>query len=159
MGIAPRRKLRVVYGIVGCLFGLGIFLGALIISAHDVLETAFLFLGICFVATVLASRRPVGTLLLGILIPSLGIGTGYDVSKAAGLMLAFMAGSVWSSLVMLPSPETAPDPQVRARLASMRPRHVKTYAVLLGLTAATAIFVGHYFDIPIQDGLPPPRCW
>lgn len=31
---------------------------------------------------------------------------------------------------------------------AMRPRHVKTYGVLLGLTAATAIFVGHYFDIP-----------
>jgi Fusaric acid resistance protein-like len=148
MGIAPRRKLRLVYGIVGCLFGLGILLGALIIKAHDIFETALLFLAICFVATLLASRRPVGTLLLGILIPSLGIGTGYSTSKAAGLMVAFMAGSLWSSLVMLPWPETKPDPQVRARLAAMRPRHVKTYGVLLGLTAATAIFVGHYFDIP-----------
>jgi Fusaric acid resistance protein-like len=148
MGIAPRRKLRVVYGIVGCLFGLGILVGALIINAHDVFETAFLFLGICFLATLVASTRPVGTLLLGILIPSLGIGTGYEISKAAGLMLAFMAGSVWSSLVMLPWPEAKPDPQVRARLTAMRPRHVKTYGVLLGLTAATAIFVGHYFDIP-----------
>jgi Fusaric acid resistance protein-like len=148
MGIAPRRKLRVVYGIVGCLFGLGILVGALIINAHDIFETAFLFLGICYVATVLAAMRPVGTLLLGILIPSLGIGTGYSTSKAAGLMLAFMAGSLWSALVMLPWPETKPDPQVRARLTAMRPKHVKTYGVLLGLTAATAIFVGHYFDIP-----------
>lgn len=48
MGIAPRRKLRLVYGVVGCLFGLGIFLGALIINAHDVFETAILFLVICF---------------------------------------------------------------------------------------------------------------
>ena len=148
MGIAPRRKLRLVYGIVGCLFGLGIFLGALIINAHDIFETAFLFFGICFLATVVASKRPVGTLLLGILIPSLGIGTGYNISKAAGLMVAFMAGSLWSSLVMMPWPESAPDPHVRERLAAMRPRHVKTYGVLLGLTAATAIFVGHFFDIP-----------
>jgi Fusaric acid resistance protein-like len=148
MGIAPRRKLRLVYGIVGCLFGLGILVGALIINAHDIFETAFLFLAICYVATILASQRPVGTLLLGILIPSLGIGTGYTTSKAAGLMVAFMAGSLWSSLVMLPWPESKPDPEVRARLAAMRPRHVKTYGVLLGLTAATAIFVGHYFDIP-----------
>jgi hypothetical protein len=148
MGIAPRRKLRLVYGIVGCLFGVGILLGALIISAHEVFETAFLFLVICFVATILASKRPVGTLLLGILIPSLGIGTGYTISKAAGLMFAFMAGSVWSSLVMLPWPESPPDAQVRARLTAMRPKHVKTYGVLLGLTAATAIFVGHFFDIP-----------
>jgi hypothetical protein len=148
MGIAPRRRLRLVYGIVGCLFGLGILLGALIINAHDIFATALLFFGICFVATILASMRPVGTLLLGILIPSLGIGTGYGISKAAGLMVAFMAGSVWSSLVMLPWPESPPDPQVRVRLAAMRPKHVKTYGVLLGLTAATAIFVGHFFDIP-----------
>jgi hypothetical protein len=148
MGIAPRRKLRVIYGIVGCLFGLGIVLGSLIINAHDIFETAFLFLIICFLATALASRWPVGILLLGILIPSLGIGTGYTTSKAAGLMVAFMAGSIWSCLVMLPWPESTPDPQVGARLAAMRPSHVKTYGVLLGLTAATAIFVGHYFDIP-----------
>jgi hypothetical protein len=148
MGIAPRRKLRVVYGIVGCLFGLGILLGALIINAHDIFETAFLFFAICFLATLLASTRPAGTLLLGILIPSLGIGTGYTTSKAAGLMVAFMAGSLWSALVMLPWPESKPDEHVRARLAAMRPKHVKTYGVLLGLTAATSIFVGHFFDIP-----------
>jgi uncharacterized membrane protein YccC len=63
-------------------------------------------------------------------------------------MVAFMAGSLWSSLVMLPWPESKPDPDVRARLAAMRPKHVKTYGVLLGLTAATSIFVGHFFHIP-----------
>jgi hypothetical protein len=148
MGIAPRRKLRLVYGIVGCLFGVGILLGALIIRSHSTLGTAVLFFVICFAATVLASLRPVGTLLLGILIPSLGVGTGYTVSKAAALTLAFMAGSIWSSLVMLPWPEFRPDKHVRERLAAMRPRHVKTYGALLGLTAATSISVGHVFDIP-----------
>ena len=148
MGIAPRRRLRLVYGVVGCLFGLGILLGSLIINAHDIVETAVLFFGICYVATILASLRPVGTLLLGILLPSLGVGTGYATSKAAGLMVAFMAGSIWSSVVMLPWPESKPDENVRARLAAMRPKHVKTYGALLGLTAATSIFIGHFFDIP-----------
>ena len=64
---------------------------------------------ICFLATILASLSPVGPLLLGILIPSLGVGTGYHTSEAAGLMVAFLAGSVWSSLVMLPWPESALD--------------------------------------------------
>jgi uncharacterized membrane protein YccC len=63
-------------------------------------------------------------------------------------MLAFMAGSIWSSLVMLPWPESTPAPDVGARLAAMRPRHVKTYGVLLGLTAATSISIGHVFKIP-----------
>jgi hypothetical protein len=148
MGIAPRRKLRLVYGVVGCLFGLGIFLGALIISSRSTAETAVLFFAVCFSATILASLRPVGTLLLGILIPSLGVGTGYTTSKAAALMVAFMAGSIWSSLATLPWPEFSPDKHVRERLAAMRPSHVKTYGVLLGLTAATSIVVGHVFDIP-----------
>jgi hypothetical protein len=148
MGIAPRRKLRLVYGIVGCLFGLGILLGASIINSHSTAETALLFFGICFSATILASLRPVGTLLLGILIPALGVGTGYTTSKGAALMVAFMAGSIWSSIAMLPWPEFSPDEHVRERLSAMRPKHVKTYGVLLGLTAATSIVVGHVFDIP-----------
>jgi hypothetical protein len=41
MGIAPRRKLRIVYGVVGCLFGVGIVLGALIINANDIFERRF----------------------------------------------------------------------------------------------------------------------
>jgi hypothetical protein len=148
MGIAPRRKLRAIYGVVGCLFGLGILVGAIIASTHNTFETALLFFLICFGATVLASLRPAGALLLGILIPSLGVGSGYNISKAAGLMIAFMAGSIWSCLVMLPVHEFAPSPDVRSRLLAMQPRHAKTYGVLLGLTAATAIAVGHVFDIP-----------
>jgi len=148
MGIAPRRKLRLVYGVVGCLFGLGILIGALIINSRSTVEAAVLLFVICFAATVLASLRPAGTLLLGILVPALGVGTGYTISKAAALMVAFMAGSIWSSLAMLPRPEFSPDKNIAERLRAMRPRHVKTYGVLLGLTAATSIVVGHIFNIP-----------
>jgi hypothetical protein len=54
----------VLYGIVGCLFGFGIFVGALIVNAREVFATAVLFFAICFAATILASKRPVGTVLL-----------------------------------------------------------------------------------------------
>ena len=148
MGIAPRRRLRVVYGIVGCLFGLGIFLGALIFNSYDLVATALVFFVVCFGATVLASLRPAGGVLLGILIPALGVGTGYTIADAAGLMAAFIAGSLWSCLVMLPVREFQPEGNVAERLSAAQPRHVKTYGVLLGLTAATAILVGHAFDIP-----------
>src|SRR4051812_13239862 len=75
LGFAPQRRMRIVFGIVGCLFGLGIFLGALIIDTHNIVETSVLFVVICFVATVLAAKRPAGGVLLNTLIPSLGIGT------------------------------------------------------------------------------------
>ena len=148
MGIAPRRRLRVVFGIVGCLFGLGVFLGALIFNSYDLVATALVFFVVCFGATVLASSRPAGGVLLGILIPALGVGTGYTIADAAGLMAAFIAGSLWSCLVMLPVREFQPEGNVAERLAAAQPPHAKTYGVLLGLTAATAILVGHTFDIP-----------
>jgi hypothetical protein len=148
MGIAPSRRHRLIYGVVGCLFGVGVFLGSLIATWHSVYLTAAIFLVVCYVATLLASRRPVGGLLLSIVVPSLAVGTGYTRSDAFGLMLAFMLGSLWSSLVMLPWSEFHPDPQVTARLKALQPDHVKTYGMLLGLTAATAILAGHVTHNP-----------
>jgi hypothetical protein len=148
LGIAPTRKRRLIYGVVGCLFGLGVLLGSLIATWHDVYLTAAIFLVVCYVATLLASRRPVGGLLLSIVVPSLAVGTGYTRSDAFGLMLAFMLGSLWSSLVMLPWHEFQPDRQVTARLEALQPDHVRTYGVLLGLTAATAILAGHVTHNP-----------
>ena len=59
-----------------------------------------------------------------------------------------MLGSVRSSLVMLRWPEFEPDPQIAARLKALQPEHVRTYGVLLGLTAATAILCGHVTHNP-----------
>jgi hypothetical protein len=148
LGIAPTRKRRLIYGVVGCLFGVGVMLGSLIATWHGVYLTAAIFLVVCYVATLLASRRPVGGLLLSIVVPSLAVGTGYGRSDAFGLMLAFALGSVWSSVVMLRWPEFEPDPQVAVRLQALQPEHVRTYGVLLGLTAATAILSGHVTQNP-----------
>jgi hypothetical protein len=148
LGIAPTRKRRLIYGAVGCLFGVGVMLGSLIATWHGVYLTAAIFLVICYVATLLASRRPAGGLLLSILVPSLAVGTGYARSDAFGLMLAFMLGSVWSSIDTLRWPEFEPDPQVAIRLKALQPEHVRTYGGLLGLTAATAILSGHVTHNP-----------
>jgi uncharacterized membrane protein YccC len=148
MGIAPTRRLRVLYGIIGCLFGVGILVGATVYTSHSAVVSACLFVVICLGATMLAARRPAGAVLLGILVPALGVGTGYTVSKAASLMIAFVAGSLWSCVVTLRVHEFPSDPNVRERLQAMQPPHVKTYGVLLGMTAATAILVGDIFDIP-----------
>lgn len=148
MGIASSRRLRIIYGLVGCLFGAGVLAGALIFNTHSVIGTVLFFMIISLLATVWASKRPAGGLLLSIILPSLAVGTGYGVAKAGGLMLAFMAGSIWSSLVMLPVPEFAPDKSIKAKLIALQPKHVTTYGVLLGLTASTAIVLGHAWHIP-----------
>jgi uncharacterized membrane protein YccC len=148
MGVAATRRLRAIYGVFGCLFGVGILLGALVFQSHSILGTSLFFIVVSYAATVLASKRPAGGLLLSILLPSLAVGTGYGVSKAAVLMVAFMAGSLWSSLVMMIKAEFPPDPTVASKLQALQPQHPATYGLLLGLTAATAISVGHLFGIP-----------
>lgn len=148
LGIAPTRKNRLIYGLVGCLFGLGVLVGSLIVSWRDVYVTAVVFLAVSFLATLVAARRPAGGLLLSILVPSLAVGTGYARGEALVLMVAFMLGSIWSSLVMLPVREFPPDESIIGRLQALQPAHVKTYGLLLGLTAATSILVGHLTNNP-----------
>jgi hypothetical protein len=148
LGFAPTRKLRLIYGFAGCLFGVGILTGSLVINSLSLPLAGLLFLAISFIATVLAAKRPAGGLLVSLLLPSLAIGTGYAVTNAFGLSLAFIAGALWACLVMLPWPEFAPDKQVQAKLQALQPKYVKTYGVLIGMTMATSILIGHAFNIP-----------
>jgi hypothetical protein len=148
LGFAPKRKHRIAYGLVGCGFGVGVLMGSLIVNWHGVWLTSAIFIAVSYGATVLSVRRPAGGVLLSILVPSLAVGTGYAQGEALALMVAFMLGSVWSSLVMLPWPEFDPDPTTAAKLIALQPAHVKTYGLLLGLTAATSILVGYYMHNP-----------
>jgi uncharacterized membrane protein YccC len=109
---------------------------------------AVLLFAVSYSATQIASRRPAGGLLLSIIVPSIAVGTGYATHEALGLMVAFIAGSIWSSLVSMVWREFPPEPQVSARLQALQPSNPHVYGVLLGLGAATAIVIGDAFDIP-----------
>lgn len=97
-------------------------------------------------ATFVSSKRPAGGLLLALIIPSLAVGTSYSSSEALGLTIAFMLGSVWSSLVSLMWPEFPHSKDTRDRLLALQPANIKTYGLLLGLAAATSVLVGYSFD-------------
>ena len=146
LGIAPGRKLRLIYGVLGCLFGVGVYIGSYIVNLHTIWIAALIFLVVSFVATIVSSKRPAGGLLLALIIPSLAVGTSYSSSEALGLTKAFMLGSIWSSLVSLMWPEFPPSKETRERLMALQPANVKTYGLLLGLAAATSVLVGYHFD-------------
>jgi hypothetical protein len=146
LGIAPSRKLRLLYGLLGCLFGVGVYVGSSIVKLHNIWIAALIFFVVSFAATIVSSTRPAGGLLLALLIPSLALGTSFTTAEALGLTIAFMLGSVWSSLVSLLWPEYPPDPETRARLKALQPANAMTYGVLLGLAAATAVIIGDAFD-------------
>lgn len=44
LGIAPSRKLRLIYGILGCLFGAGVYVGSYIVNLHNIWVAALIFL-------------------------------------------------------------------------------------------------------------------
>jgi hypothetical protein len=146
LGIASTRKLRLIYGILGCLFGVGVYIGSYIVNLHTIWEASIIFLVLSFFATVIAAKRPAGGLLLSLLIPSLAVGTSYSASQATGLAIAFMLGSIWSSFVSLAWSTFTPSKEARARLMALQPTHVRTYGLLLGLTASTSVIVGYFFD-------------
>jgi hypothetical protein len=146
LGIAPSRRLRVVYAILGCLFGVGVYVGSLIISLPNIVLAALLFVPIAVVAAVVSTRRPAGGVLLSLLIPSVAVGTGYDTGEGRSLAIAFILGSLWSGLVSLGWSETEPDPDVPARMRALQPAQPARYGLLLGAAAATAILVGHLVD-------------
>jgi hypothetical protein len=146
LGIAPSRKLRLIYGILGCLFGVGVYVGSFIVNLHSIWIAAAIFLIISFAATIVSSKRPAGGVLLALIIPSLAVGTSYSSSEALGLTIAFMSGSVWSSLVSLFWPEFPPSKDTRERLLALQPADANTYGLLLGLAAATSVVVGSYVD-------------
>ena len=52
LGIAPSRKLRLVYGLLGCLFGAGVYDGSYIVNLHNIWTAATIFLVVCFAATI-----------------------------------------------------------------------------------------------------------
>src|SRR5215472_16139769 len=78
LGIAPSRKLRLIYGILGCLFGVGVYVGSFIANLHSIWIAATIFLIVSFAATIVSSKRPAGGVLLALIIPSLAVGTGYS---------------------------------------------------------------------------------
>src|SRR4029450_170813 len=67
LGIAPSRKLRLIYGILGCLFGVGVYVGSHIVNLHNIWIAAMIFLLVSFAATIGSSKSAAGGLLLAVI--------------------------------------------------------------------------------------------
>src|SRR5437667_11569726 len=71
LGIAPSRKLRLIYGVLGCLFGVGVYAGSYIVNLHTICITALIFLVVSFAAPVVSSKTPDGRLPRALMTPLL----------------------------------------------------------------------------------------
>src|SRR5439155_20361518 len=51
LGIAPSRKLRLIYGLLGCMFGVWVYAGSSIVNLHTICIAAMILLVFTFAAT------------------------------------------------------------------------------------------------------------
>lgn len=142
LGIAKSRKQRFINVALGCVFGLGIYIGAQLAGLDAIWLTAIIFFALSYASSLVASRRKIGVVLLVLLLPSLGVGLGYDIQSAFGLALAFMAGSVWAGVVSV----LWGNKTVQSNVQSFKINNPKFYGLMLGLAASISVLTGYYIN-------------
>jgi hypothetical protein len=145
IGLGPTRRARVRGLVIGLLAGVSIYLGA-VLSAVPVLAVVALF-ALSVGSALLASRSPLGGLMLGLIVPLVAIGLSYsDLGKAAGIAALMATGSAYAFVVSLVWPRAEPDPvPVGAAPASVRA--MLDYGARLGLALSVAAAVGFALDL------------
>jgi hypothetical protein len=139
MGMAPTRRGRAKLVLVGALFAVSIMVGSLL-SAAAVLAVVGIFL-VAYGSAVLASHRAFGQVAMTLCAPVAAVGLSYgDLSKALGLGLLMLGGSVWSFAVVVLWPEQPPP--AKEPIPLLAESFARRYGVLLGLAAASSAAVG-----------------
>jgi hypothetical protein len=135
IGLPARRRGRVVLGALGFLTGIPMIVGA-VLAGVPVLAVAGVFVAGVGAAAV-AARSPIGTVVMVLSLPLLGIGLSYtDVGIAATAAVLMVAGSIWACAVSMLWPQHTPQPRPPGVKPTMQ------YGVLLGLAGATAAAIG-----------------
>ena len=143
MGALPSRKQRLRALALGVAFAATYFMGSVV--GQVPLAAVVAIFGVAYGAVVLTSRRPVGRVVLGVVLPALAIGLSAD--PAAGLVVAssMLVGSLWATAVAAfwprraaneGRPSTAPDA-----------RQARTYGLLLASAVSLALALGYAFDL------------
>src|SRR5215831_8662727 len=99
VGVPPSRRQRVRILLVGALFATSITLGAFL-AQWPVVAVLGIALA-AFGAAQLATRTPLGVLLMSLSLPLMGIGFSYDLQGAASFGALIVAGSLYAWLVSL----------------------------------------------------------
>ena len=142
VGLAPKRRGRLVTVVFGALVGIPMFLGGLLAGIPVLAVAGIGLLGVGSAA--LAMRSRIGVAVMYVSLPLFGVGLSYDdLGKAAALGGLMIAGSVIACAVSMLWPEhSAEAPRARA----MTPPTLE-YGVRLGLAGATAAAFGFLLDL------------
>jgi hypothetical protein len=141
VGVAPTRRARLAVVLLGILTGVPMLVGGLLAGVPVLAVAAIFALGLA--AALFAARSRLGTIVMTVSLPLVGVGLSYDdVGEAAALAGLMVGGSVFAYLVSLPWPVHA---------AASRPaggvRPTPGYGLLLGAAGATAAAIGFIADL------------
>jgi hypothetical protein len=140
LGLAPTRRRRLTLIPIGGLFALSIIVGSLLVQT-DVTAVVGIFV-LALGAAVLASRHPLGSLVLTMCLPVCAVGLSYsDIGEAVVLGLVFVASGVFASALLMLWPETS-QAEARPPTPLLAPAFARQYGVLLGLAGATSTLIG-----------------
>lgn len=136
MGLAPKRRGRLVIGLSGPLIGIPIFLGTVLAGAPVLAVVAIFFAGVASVW--LAQRARLGVIAMTLALPMIAVGLSYDdIGKGAGIAALMTAGAVYACLISMLWPERPAT--ARAPAAAAPPID---YGVRLGAAGALCAAIG-----------------
>jgi Fusaric acid resistance protein-like len=137
VGLAPRRRGRLMVVVLGVLTGVPMLIGGLLAGVPVLAVAAIGALGVG--AALLAARAPMGRVVMVLSLPMVGIGLSYsDVGKAAGLAGLMVAGSIFACAVSMLWPER----QAPAAADEMEAPPTLGYGLRLGAAGASAAAIG-----------------
>lgn len=144
VGITALRRSRVEAIGIGVLFAAGVVAGSELARTAVTAVAAMAVLP--YLCSLLAASRPLGRLMLVMILPSLSVGLSLQPpSHSFGLAAIIAAGSVWSGLLALAWPEReAPAPPAAPPMPMAAARR---YGLLLGATAGTATMIGELLHV------------
>ena len=143
VGIGATRRSRLAAIGIGFLFAAGLVVGAWLAQWSALAVVGMVVLP--YLCAVLAASRPLGRLMLVMILPSVAIGLSFHPpSDSFGIAGFIVAGSVWAGLLALAWPEQN-DPPRQPDLMPMA--FARRYGLLLGGAAGTATLVGVLLDV------------
>lgn len=142
IGLAPRRRGRVLVIVAGALTGVPMFIGGLLAGVPVLAVIAIAALAIGAVA--LARARPgIGRIAMALSLPMVGVGLSYsDVGQAAGLAGLMVLGSIYACAVSMLWPE---GPAAPPRPSAPPPS--PEYGLRLAAAGASAAALGFIFGL------------
>lgn len=139
IGVLPSRKQRLRAVLLGIAFAVVYFLGG-VVSQAPIAALAALF-GVAYGGVVLASEKPIGRVVLGVVLPALAVGLSSTPDEGWIVGLFMIVGTLWATGVTMLWPQHGAGADRPPSTADRQ--RTRTYALLLACATSLALLLGY----------------